>query len=132
MNKNKFSKINIKTKRKIIFFLILIVLAISVGSVYALFSDKKEENQNLKIGKIDVVLNEDKEWEEGYDELGLDKFTKAVEGVSIADGDAYVRIRCIPVVEYFDGNYDTKEGSWVTAPISQNDIRIVLNSDSWI
>lgn len=135
----KFKNITIKNKKVIILIAILLLLItiISVFTAYSLFSDVKNEEENLKIGKVEVILKENSPWEENEDEFGVENvYTKSVKGVSVAEQDAYVRIRCIPVVEYYMQNINASEtaenGEWITAPVSQEDITLAINSENWI
>jgi len=135
----KFKNITIKNKKVIILIAILLLLItiISVFTAYSLFSDVKGEEEKLKIGKVEVILKEDSPWEENEDEFGVENvYTKTVRGVSVAEQDAYVRIRCIPVVEYYMQNINAGEtaenGEWITAPVSQDDITLAINSENWI
>lgn len=113
----------------IVALLIALIILIPIG--YALFSDHKNDSTSAKIGKIEVILQED--WpdygdlyeEDVYDEFGIKKYTKDIWGHSTGDLPAYVRVRCIPVVEY----YDEAEDKWITAPVSQENIVISVNSE---
>lgn len=132
---------NIKSKiiknKKIIIVLLLVIVVLLILRIfnpigYSLFSDKKSEEKSLKIGKVEVVLEEDPEWQENDDEYGIEKYTKSIKGVSTAEQDAYVRVRCIPIVQYFEGNEQTGEGKWITASIPQEDINVVINTEDWV
>lgn len=151
--------------------LILIILVILIQMGYALFSDTKNDNVATHIGEIKVELKEDwpeiPDWPEGtpdedrdyptvevgknengdiieetYTEAGITKNEKSIYGHSVAEMDAYVRVRCIPIVQYFvpnedglDYNGETKEkGDWVTLPVSQNQINVITTSEnnSWV
>ena len=45
---------------------------------------------------------------------------------------AYVRIRCIPVVEYYYIEDGETEGTWITAPVAQEDITVMVTGDNWV
>lgn len=71
---------NLKRTNKIllIILIILLVLTLLLSLVYALFSAQSTDNTQIRIGKIDVIIEED--WpEEGqpgdggepYDEFGI-------------------------------------------------------------
>lgn len=121
-----------KNKKIIVLFILLLIIAILVPMGFALFSDVEQAEKDVKIGKVEVVLVEDPEWEENEDEFGIEKYTKAVKGVSNADGDAYVRIRCIPIVEYYKKDANSEDGQWITAPVSQNNITVAINAENWV
>lgn len=120
-----------ENKKNIKLIIILVLLAMFIILIpigYALFSDTKQEEGIINVAKIEVVLEEDPEWEENEDEYGIKKYTKAVKGVSKAEQDAYVRIKCIPIVQY----YDEETSEWITASVSQNDILLNINSEDWV
>lgn len=122
----------IKNKKLLIIAILLIILIALIPIGYSLFSDVEDAEEILKIGKVEVILEEDPEWEENEDELGIEKYTKSVKGVSVAEQDAYVRVRCIPVVEYYlEGNAEG-EGKWITAPVAQEDILVAINAENWV
>jgi len=52
--------------------------------------------------------------------------------VSAAEGDAYVRVRCIPIVEYYKKDAAGEEGQWITAPVPQENIIVAINADEWV
>lgn len=140
-NKNVRENSNIKIensgKRTIkisLMGIIVVFLVLFVGVGYALFTSTKNDSANAKIGTINVKLEEDwpepggtTEAGEKYDEYGIKKYTKKVWGKSIGDVDAYVRVRCIPIVEYFEqtGNGN---GNWITTPIDQDSITINITA----
>lgn len=123
-------------KKVIIVFVIIVLIIILISSfVFALFTSRKEDSARIRIGNLDVILVED--WPDEVDEIGIDRNTKKVKGESVADKKAYVRMRFIPIVEYFyeeeeDGQITRSE--WRTAPISQDDIklRVTDSTDNWV
>ena len=134
------SEQNVKTTSKknikiiaIIALLVALVVLIPIG--YALFSDRDKEITGLEIGRIDVELKED--WPEPgetdptsgeqYDEFGLTKSSKKIWGHSVGNLPAYVRIRCIPIVEY-NTDKENGQGDWVTAPVPQENIVVTVDS----
>ena len=125
---------NIVKNKKILIIVLLVIMVIVVIPIgYSLFSDTKNEEQFIEIGKVQVTLEEDSEWEGNEDEFGIKKYTKDIKGVSVAEQDAYVRIRCIPVVQYFEQNGDSNEGKWITMPVSQSNIQVnVQNTTDWV
>ena len=122
----------LKNKKPLIIIALLLIFLLLTTISYSLFSDIKGEEKNLKVGRVEVILEEDKEWQENEDVYGIEKYTKSVKGVSVADLDAYVRIRCIPIVQYFDEEANNGEGQWITAPIDQNEIMLVINTEDWV
>ena len=161
----------LKDSTKFLILAILIVILIVLIPIgYALFSNTKQENVSTHIGKIKVELVEegwpdlpddhnveDREYPdivvgedpntgapitEKYTEAGTTKNTKSIYGHSADELDAYVRVRCIPIVQYFvpdddgaDYNGDTQQkGNWVTLPVTQNQIVVNVTSedDSWV
>lgn len=134
-------KVFVKNKKLIIIIALLMTLIILIPIGYSLFSDIKKDEASLKVGEIKVELEED--WpepggtnpddpNETYDEFGIKKYTKSVKGVSVADQDAYVRIRCIPIVEYYVAGENEGEGEWITAPVSQDKIVLAINTENWV
>lgn len=141
MEKTK-EKYKISNKTLIIILIVLFVITAILGTAWALFSDKEENNSEIQIGKINVDLLED--WpnpgepvdpdnpDETYDEFGIKKYTKAIQGHSTGDLPAYVRVRCIPIVQYYyieDGN---TQGNWITASIPQEDIVLHIEGEKWV
>ena len=133
MDKQKVSSNrNIKL---IVLVSLLIVLIVLIPIGYGLFSDKDKDIGGTEIGKIDVQLKED--WpeygetdpvtHEQYDEFGLDRTTKEVKGHSVGNLPAYVRVRCIPIIE-FNTDKENAEGDWVTAPVPQSAISITVDA----
>lgn len=151
---NNDIKINEKTmfNYKIIIIIAIVCLVIAIPIGFAYFSDKKEEQKGIRIGEIEVILEED--WPRNpddpyypndpnnkedipqtptvpgtpivpFDENGSEKYTKKAWGKSIAELDAYVRIKCIPIVQY------NKDGEWITAPVSQENIKLTVKADNW-
>lgn len=127
---NKGNNILLKNKKMLIIVILLVLLIIAIPIGYSLFSDVANEEQFVEIGKVEVTLQEDPEWEENEDEFGIKKYTKSVKGVSVEKQDAYVRIRCIPIVEYYEENGNS--GEWLTAPVSQENIQIAINTEDWV
>lgn len=139
--KDSLLKEKFKNKKIIIIAILFLLLIMLIPIGYSLFSDFKNNETGVKIGKINVVLKED--WPEigdvdpenpteEYDEFGIKRYTKVVKGVSTEEQDAYVRIRCIPVVEYYVQGENEGEGEWITAPVEQEDIIVTMNSDDWV
>lgn len=133
MDKQKvFSSRNIKL---IVLVALLIVLIVLIPIGYGLFSDKDKANNGTEIGRIEVQLKED--WpeygetdplnNEQYDEFGLDRSTKKVWGHLVGNLPAYVRVRCIPIIEYNTDKVNA-EGDWVTAPVPQSAIAITIDA----
>lgn len=139
--KDSLLKEKFRNKKIIIIAILFLLLIMLIPIGYSLFSDVKNNETGVKIGKINVVLKED--WPEigdvdpenpteEYDEFGIKRYTKVVKGVSTEEQDAYVRIRCIPVVEYYVQGENEGEGEWITAPVEQEDIIVTMNSDDWV
>ena len=103
----------------IIFAILLIIFIALIPAGFALFSHSRNENAETKIGIIDVELKED--WNETTDE-GILNNTKKIWGVSNGDIPAYVRVRCIPIVQYKVTEDETEK--WITTPVSQDNIAI--------
>lgn len=141
-NAKSVKKIIADNKVKIsIIAAIIVAIAILIPIGYALFSDTENKQSEIKLGTIQVDLVED--WPdrgdtittdddetETYDEFGISKKTKKVWGESKGNLDAYVRIRCIPVVEY--NNRKDGTGEWITVPVAQGDIVVTVNGEDWI
>ncbi len=126
-----------KTNIKLIIIVALLVTFIALIPVgYALFSDHKKDTTNAKVGKIEVILQED--WPElgesygenlTYDEFGIEKYTKKIWGKSVGDLPAYVRVRCIPIIEYYvEPEEGETQGQWITAPVPQEDILLAVTA----
>ena len=91
MSDQKAKVVSNRNIKLIVIFMLLTILIILIPIGYALFSDKDKENNETKIGKINVVLCED--WPERgetyrditnptlepkqYDEFGIKKYTKS-------------------------------------------------------
>ena len=118
----------LKNKKIIIISILLIIVISLIPIAYSLFSDVENLEKSLKVGEVKVILEEDQEWEENEDEFGIKKYTKSVKGVSVAKDDAYVRIRCIPVVEH----YVESTNRWNVIPVAQESIIVAINSDNWV
>lgn len=132
-NKKRILKINIKTISVMVLLIILLIL-IPLG--YALFSDTETDNSEVKIGTIEVRLIED--WpkigevipekpDEVYNEFGLERTYKTIYGESIAELDSYVRVKLIPIVEYYND-----DNQWITIPVAQEDIVMNVEADDWV
>lgn len=156
INENE-KKLKINNKATTAAFVIAIILLVVViaQSALSLFSAQKEQEESVEIGKIEVILKED--WPdigdeidvdndgvtETYTQFGIKKYTKQVWGLSTGNLDAYVRVRCIPIIEYFvedEGGQDpeNRTGKWITAPVSQDSIIVAVNAmdengnDTWV
>lgn len=145
MNEGKIKITSSKNLKLIIIGILLILLIVLIPVGYALFSDKDKAIGGTEIGKIEVELKED--WPERnetdpttgeqYDEFGLTKSSKKIWGHSTGNLPAYVRVRCIPIVEYNTDKVNG-QGEWVTAPVPQENIIITVDSkndeqeDTWI
>lgn len=123
-----------KNKKIIIGSSIALVLIILISTiVLALFTSRQEETAKINIGNLDVILVED--WPEDVPETGLERNSKTVKGESVAEKKAYVRMRFIPVIEYY---YEAEENGeqiaeWRTAPIPQNYIKLAIDGkDNWV
>lgn len=122
-----------KNLKLIIASVAIVIIALIIAQVaYSLFSDKDNENLTVKTAKINVNLEEDPEWEENTDEYGIEKYTKVIKGVSTEEVDAYVRIKCIPIVQYYKEGEGDEVGEWITNATPQEDILVTVESDDWI
>ena len=125
--------------------LMVVALAITVG--YALFKDKDSGSLNLTVGQVEVTLTEDPEWQQNDDEYGIEKYTKVVKGVaSNTSRPAYVRIKAIPVVQYYEedvpaatgdapvatGGEPQTTGKWVTAAVAQDEFVVNITGEDWV
>ena len=135
-------KMSSRTIKLIIIAILIAILAILVPVGYSLFSDTDTKNTETRLGEIEVELVED--WPdpgdeytppgdptpdtETYNEYGISKQSKKVHGHSNAEVDAYVRIRCIPIIEY--KNPSTEE--WITLPVTQDNIIVNVTGDTWV
>lgn len=122
-------------KRKItITSIVSIVAFVTIALIiFALFTSKEEDTANIYVGNLDVILKED--WPETVPETGIERNNKKVWGESVADKKAYVRMRFIPIVEYYyvgqEDGVDIAE--WRTAPISQEYIKLTIaNNENWV
>lgn len=118
--------------------LIVFIVLIQIG--YALFTHKVDDEIPANIGKIRVDLVED--WpeygqpdgddpeSEVYDEFGLTRKTKVIYGHSVEQMNAYVRVRLIPIIEYYVSSGED-DGEWITAPVSQDQFVVTVTGDSW-
>lgn len=123
-----------KNKKIIIGSSIALVLIILISTiVLALFTSRQEETAKINIGNLDVILEED--WPEDVPEIGIERNSKTVRGKSVAEKKAYVRMRFIPVIEYYyEAEEDGKQiAEWRTAPILQNYIKLKIDGkDNWV
>ncbi len=120
-------KINITTIVAIALFIAIAII------IFALFTSKEEDTANIYVGNLEVILKED--WPEDVPETGIEKNSKQVWGESVAEKKAYVRMRFIPIVEYyFVGQEDGVEiAEWRTAPLSQQYIKLnIADNDDWV
>ncbi|MCR5145931.1 MAG: hypothetical protein K6B70_01070 [Clostridia bacterium] len=150
MSEQKTKIASKKNVKLIIIFALLAALVILIPIGYALFSDKDKDKNDTTIGKINVSLEED--WpprgetytdptnpgeSEEYDEFGIKKYTKKVWGKTTEDLPAYVRIKCIPIVEY-NTDKTNGQGDWVIAPVPQESIVVNItpanddNGATWV
>lgn len=131
-------KAKIPTKSIIILVALLIIFITLIGIGFALFSDKDNASLNIAVGKVEVTLTEDTEWQNNQDEYGIEKYVKNVKGVAAQDSKpAYVRIKTIPVVQYYEETPPaepggTATGEWLTAPVPQNDILVLFEGTDWV
>lgn len=149
MSEKKIKTTSNKNIKLVVIVALLIAFIVLIPVGYALFSDHKQDTAAAKVGKIEVILKED--WPERgepdpngepgdtYDEFGIKKYTKKIWGQSVGDLPAYVRVRCIPIVEYYvEPAAGETEGKWITAPVPQESIQVLVtakdNSDvtTWI
>jgi len=149
MSEKKIKTTSNKNIKLVVIVALLIAFIVLIPVGYALFSDHKQDTATAKVGKIEVILKED--WPERgesdpngepgdkYDEFGIKKYTKKIWGQSVGDLPAYVRVRCIPIVEYYvEPATGETEGKWITAPVPQENIQVLVtakdNSDvtTWI
>lgn len=127
-----------KNVKLIVIIALLLVFAILIPIGYSLFSDTKTKSNNeTVVGTIAVELKEDWPNEgdsvgdngETYDEFGLNRTTKKIYGKSTGNLPAYVRVRTIPIVEYYVEGETAGTGSWVTVPVSQDNIIITVTPE---
>lgn len=123
-----------KNKKIIISCAVIAVLIVIISTiVLAIFTARQEETAKINIGNLDVILVED--WPDDVPEIGIERNSKKVKGESVAEKKAYVRMRFIPIVEYF---YEAEENGvqvseWRTAPISQEYINLKIEGqDNWV
>jgi hypothetical protein len=146
-NNQEKKTITLKNSKLLLLITLLIVLVILIPIGYALFSHTKTDEEETHIGDIEVVLHED--WPElggtyettdattgdpvteTYTEYGISKKTKRIYGESIKELNSYVRVRLIPIVEYYVTDGTSTEGEWITAPVSQDKFVINVTGDSW-
>lgn len=124
-----------KKQKMIIGGSVIIALIIIASITYALFTATEQDSATIDIGEINVVLEED--WPENVSEFGIERSQKKVWGESTGDKKAYVRMKFVPVVQYFVQEKDNEQNviseEWKTAPIAQEDINISLSNDeNWI
>lgn len=126
-------KIKIPTKSIIIFIALLILFITLVGIGFALFSDKDNASLNVAVGKVNVTLTEDTEWQNNQDEYGIEKYEKNVKGVAAQDSKpAYVRVKAIPIVQYYEIPNGAETGEWITASVPQENVLILFQGTDWV
>ena len=79
----------------------------------------------------------EEDWPDDVTEFGIERNQKKVWGRSTGDKKAYVRMRFVPIVEYYyvekDDNDNITLAEWRTAPIPQENIRVkVKNASDWV
>ena len=124
-----------KNKKTIIISVTIIALLIISSIVWALFTARQTDSADISVGEIEVILEED--WPDDVTEFGIERYQKKVWGRSTGDKDAYVRMRFIPIVEYYYEEKDEEENvtfaEWRTAPIAQENLRVkVKNASDWV
>ena len=122
-----------KNKKIIIASVIMVSIVFITGIVLALFTSRQEDNARINIGNLDVILIEN--WDnKDVPETGIELNSKTVKGESVAQKRAYVRMRFIPVVEYFvEEENGTQINEWRTAPVTNENINLNVNTnDNWI
>lgn len=127
--------IKMPTKSIIIFLILLIVLIALIGIGFALFSDKDNDSLNIAVGNVRVNLTEDTAWQENQNEYGLERYVKNVKGVASSDSEpAYVRVKAIPVVQYYEETIEneTPVGQWITASVPQEDVVVLFEGTNWV
>lgn len=148
MDKNTEAK---TSKKPLIYMVVLVaillVVAIAIGVGYGLFKDKDSGSLNLTVGDVEVTLTEDPEWQQNDDEYGIEKYTKVVKGIaSNTSRPAYVRIKAIPIVQYYEeevptatgdapvatGSEPQTTGNWVTAAVAQDEFVVNISGENWV
>ncbi len=123
-----------KNKKKLLIISTIILLTILVTTiVLALFTSKQEDEGKIYVGNLEVILRED--WEDiDVPETGIEQYSKTVWGESVAEKKAYVRMRFIPVVEYYmEEENGIAVNEWRTAPVSYENIELTVDTkDKWI
>ena len=128
MLKGKNSRINLT----IIIIALIASFVLLISSTLAIFSAQAEDILKANIGKIGVILIED--YPE-TDEFGAEISKKYVKGRSIEDIDTYVRIKYIPVVEFYDqetNDQQEQEWVWKTAAIDESKIKVNCIGEDFI
>lgn len=140
----KLQSKKIPVKSIIVFVVLLIVFVVLIQVGQALFSTKDNGSLNVTVGKINVTITEDPEWERSNEdpdpeaEYGIEKYEKNVKGVAAADSEpAYVRVRCIPVIQYYQegsqpAGQEAIPSKWITAPVSQDSINVISAGSDWV
>lgn len=122
-------RLPILLKRRLAFAYILIAAFITVGSIYAFFSDRAIAQVDFQAGTILVKLVE----EDPFDDLGsippagANTNEKTFKAESVCSIDTYVRAKIIPVIE----KYDEEEDGYVVIPIDVKDINLNVNAPDW-
>lgn len=118
----------------IIILIMLLLLTVITYIAVSLFSDSKTDNTEIRIGKLEVQLKEDwpEQGEGDYDEFGIKKYEKVVKGESVGDLPSYVRIKCVPIVQYYYVEEGQTEGKWITADVPQENIVLWISGSNWI
>lgn len=123
-----------KTNKKILIIFLLIILAIVliIGGTYAYFTTRIDDNVSGNVGKADVELEE--EFPNTGNENGEDAVRKIVRGHSIAEKRVYVRLKCLPILEFlheFEEDGEAK-AEWRTTSVSLEDIELKYTGSDWI
>lgn len=128
----------ISKKSWIIFAVLLLIFVILIPIGYALFSDRDSDQLGYRVGKVEVQLREESQWE-NVPETGIERTTKTVKGYAPVDTKpAYVRIKAVPVVQYRETVEPTEPGGesttrWITVPVERSNIALIFDGgNSWV
>ena len=118
----------------IIIAILIVSIILLIGTTLAIFSERAEDIVRANVGKIGVALVED--YPDAPNEFGTETYEKYVRGLPIADKDAFVRFKCVPVVEFYDEEpiegQNEENWVWKTAPIDESKILITYSGDDFV
>jgi len=127
-HKKKKTIILLQARSAIVY--LIIAIALSVGIIYALFSDMAHAEANIQAGTLLVKLVEDAPFNNlaAIPEEGTPLLVKTFWAESESNVNMYVRSKIIPVIEA----YDEEEECYVVINIDIKDVILDVQQTNWV